>query len=460
MSDLTAQAYLQLLQGEKAKLALMACSVALRLDDETARKSIELVAQSKGSTNELLYQIKNLGCVWKQWDGSWSIAEDVRFYLLERLRKELPDKVHEELREYLATYSERRAKRFSKDGQITAYGSRQATFEAAYHRTLIAEQSAKGAEQLAQLWESSPPSAADATAETIDYLAPEISGQLEHVPPEVLFLQGMAARRRGHKRDQEKYFRAVWEQGRPGVIFSIAAQLFGKLTRNRELAERALRDALAWSQDDEGKAKVYHSLGDFLFRNLKLPEARTAYEESLKLRTEPIDKARVHHSLGNLFAKEGSWHQAEDSYEQSLELGKRPSHQAQVYHSIGNLLSQDPERWADAEKAYEKSFKIDPLPIGKAKVLASWANLLMRMDTPQSYKRAEEFALRNLRSNPNDPWNNGISYRILADVYEKQGEFSKAIEALESLMETDRKLGKTQFRSSITKRIAGLKKSQ
>ncbi len=459
MSDLTAKAYLQLLEDEKAKLALMACSVALRLDDETARKSIDLVAQSNGSTNKLLYQIKNLGCVWKQWDGSWSIAEDVRFYLLQRLRMELPDKVQKELREYLATNSEQRAKQFSKDGQITAYGSRQATFEAAYHRTLISEQSTRGAEQLAQLWENSPPSAADATAESIDYLAPEIRRQLGEVPPEVLFLQGMAARRRGNKKDQEKYFRAVWEQGRPGLIFSIAAQLFGKLTRDPVIAERALRDALEWSQDDEGKAKVYHSLGDFLFRKRRLPEAQNAYEQSLELRTEPIDKARVHHSLGNLFAEEGIWHRAEESYEQSLDLGKRPSHQAQVYHSIGNLLSQKPERWSDAEKAYEKSFKIDPLASGKAKVLASWANLLMRIGTPESYKRAEEFALRNLRNNPNDPWNNGISYRILADVYEKQGEFSKAIDALESLMETDRKLGKKQFKSSITKRIAGLRKA-
>src|SRR5581483_2235952 len=133
MTASVAQQYIDLLEGnESAVLALLACSAALRLDDEMARQVIELVAQSNGSTPKLLHQIKGLGCVWKQWDGSWYIAEDVRSHLVEHLNERLSEPVRLHLRSLLAAHARRRGNLFSPDGQISTYRARQAKFEAAY----------------------------------------------------------------------------------------------------------------------------------------------------------------------------------------------------------------------------------------------------------------------------------------------------------------------------------------
>ena len=104
----TAEVYMELVGEGSARLALLACSAALRLDDNVAREAIQLVAQSNGSTDKTLRRIKRLGCVWKQWDGSWYIAEDVRSSFLERLYEEVPEATIVELRERLATHASRR----------------------------------------------------------------------------------------------------------------------------------------------------------------------------------------------------------------------------------------------------------------------------------------------------------------------------------------------------------------
>jgi hypothetical protein len=56
-----------------------------------------------------------------------------------------------------------------------------------------------------------------------------------------------------------------------------------------------------------------------------------------------------------------------------------------------------------------------------------------------------------------NPWTNGVCYRVLADIYERRGASRNAINALESLMETDRQLGKRKFKQDIRDRIATLR---
>ena len=106
---------------------------------------------------------------------------------------------------------------FRLTGRYVNYGRLLANFDAAYQRLLIPQQANKGAAQFIEMWQHSPPAAADATAKSVDYLAEELDQRLGKLPAEVLFLRGMAARARGDKRDQEKYFRQVWERGTYGV---------------------------------------------------------------------------------------------------------------------------------------------------------------------------------------------------------------------------------------------------
>jgi tetratricopeptide (TPR) repeat protein len=418
----TGKTYLeQFADDPVAQRALLACAAALRLDDESASSAIEIVAQANGRTRELLHTVKNLGCVWRQWDGSWYLAEDVRKELVGELHRSIPTEQVSKLRSQLADRADQRAAAMPPDGQITAHQLRIALFEAGFQRTMVSEQSEKGGEQLGAIWENAAPAAGEATARTVDYLAPEIEERIGQLPVQVLFLRGMAARARHDRDSQEKYFRAVWKQGRPGYIFGAAAHLYGNLVRDRATAERALNDSLRW---------------------------------------QPllIHKGHVLHSLGKLLAKDRKRSQeAEKAYRKSLELDPSALQAGQVWHSLGNLLTNDRHRWQEAEDAYNKSLALRPGQVAdEAHVNASLANLLAKYHQPEADDRAEQLALRSLELDRGNPWTNGVCYRVLADVYERRSDFPNAINALKSLLETDRRLGKHKFQQSITDRIAAL----
>jgi tetratricopeptide (TPR) repeat protein len=347
------------------------------------------------------------------------------------------------------------------------------------------------------LWQNSSFSVAQATAEAADYIAPEIDRQLKFLPLEVLFLRGMAARARKDTEGQLKYFRIVWEKGRPGKIFGIAAHFFGLLVKDKGIAERALRDSIKftgpehqaqvyhslgnllskdrkrWEEAElaygtsieldrfpESQAETYHSLGNLLSKNRKRwEEAEKAYVMSLELSTRPEDQAQVYHSLGNLLSKDKErWEEAELAYDTSLELRTGPEDQAQVYHSLGNLLSKDKERWEEAELAYDTSLELRTEGKYKGQVLASWANLLSKFNDSKAEDLAVKKALDSLRLDPGNPWTNGVCYRILAEIYEKRHEINNAIDYYELLLKTDIKLRKWAFVERIEFKIAQLRK--
>lgn len=407
-----------------AQRALLACAAALRLDDESASAAIEIVAQANGRTRELLHTVKNLGCVWRQWDGSWYLAEEVRKELVGELHRSVSTEQVSKLRSQLADRADQRAAVMPPDGQITAHQLRTALIEAGYQRTMVTGQAARGGEQLGAIWEKASPAGGEATACSVDYLAPEIEKRIGQLPVQVLFLRGMAARARHDRAAQEKYFRAVWERGTHGTIFGIAAHLFGNLVRDRSTAERALNDSIRWD-------------------------------------SAPVHCGHVLHSLGNLLARDRRrWREAEDAYQESLSLLHDAPSQGQVWHSLGNLLAKDRRGWPEAEEAYQRSLELRHDAPHQGQVRASYADLLSKSRLPDADGRAEQLALRSLDLDRGNPKTSGVCYRVLADIYERRSDFPKAIDALKSLKETDRRLGKRGFEENITGRIAALSRGE
>ena len=459
----TGKTYLeQFADDPVAQRALLACAAALRLDDESASAAIAAVAQANGRTRELLHTVKDLGCVWRQWDGSWYLAEDVRKELVGELHQRVPSEQVNKLRSQLADKADQRAAAMPPDGQITTHQLRIALIEAGYQRTMVPGQVEKGGEQLGAIWEKAAPAAGEATARSVDYLAPEIEEHIGQLPVQVLFLRGMAARARHDRADQEKYFRAVWEQGRPGQIFGAAAHFFGLLVRDRRVAEQALRDSVQWNEDPRHRAEAYHSLGNLLAKDRRRwPEAEDAYRASLNLLHDAPSQGQVWHSLGNLLAKDRRrWPEAEDAYRESLRLRHDAPHQAQVWHSLGNFFTKDERRWEDAENAFNKSKELCRDREHEAHVGASLANLLTKYQKPEADVRAEQLALRSLELDRGNPWTGSVCHRILAAIYERQGNAERAIRELEGLLEADRRQGKSRFQQAITARIAALSRGE
>ncbi|MDT5123750.1 MAG: MalT-like region [Acidobacteriota bacterium] len=464
----TADKYLELFtENVQVQKALLACSAALRLDDEIAQQAIEIVAQSNGSTNKLLQMVKNLGCVWQQWDGSWFIAEEIRRGLQQRLYEFIEDQgVLTELRESLARYADQRAVRLPRDGYFTVYQSRQAKFEAAIQRLLSPELSKAGAAQLVEMYEPLSEPAKRATENAVEYLASDLEKHMEELPAEVLFFRGMAARAKKDRRsreDQIYYFTKIRDIGGFGYVFGVALHFLGLLLRDPAQAEQVMRESIRAYETPQHKAQVLLSIGDLLSDQDKdrWPDAEKAYKDSYALRTDPQDCARVLHSLGHLYAKnETRWDEAEKAYKDSFELRRDPADKAQVLHSIGKLLSHDKNkaRWPEAKNFFKRSYKLDPNVAGKVKVLTSWADLLLKSGDRKDWSEAERFARECLKLDEDNSKTKGMCNRILARVYEKRGDLTKAIESLEIAEETCHQLNNKRLAQNIRVQINRLRK--
>jgi len=453
--------YAELLDSDELAIhGLIYCSAALRLDDNMAKEALSLVTDDAELCTCLLRRIKSLDCVWKTWDGSWYITEEVRINLVEQLQEQYPQAVQHQLRDLIAKYAENKTLGYSPDGQITEYRKRITLFESAYQRTMIEDQADQGALQFINIWENSTYQAKQATARCVEYLAPEIERTISNIPVRLLFLRGMAARARGDKTAQYRYFRAVWEQGQIGHVFALAAHFYGLLERDRRIAEKALRDSIDWGVTSEHQSQVYHSLGNLLARDRNRGrEAEAAYRQSLLLdpSAEHQGQVQVYHSLGNLLAWDRNrWREAEAAYQRSIELRIDPEDIAQVYHSLGNLLARDRNRWREAEGAYEQSIQLKTSLEEKGQVYASWADMLSHSTATADLESSTKYAKLALNYDSSNPKTCGVCYRVLAIVYEKLGKFQKAIDALNSLLRTDAQLGRRKFESRIRERIADL----
>jgi tetratricopeptide (TPR) repeat protein len=417
-----AELYARLLGGDgQSRRALLACSAALRLDDKVAHEAVALVAQSNGSTDKLLQEIKSLACVWRRWDGSWHLNEEVRSYLADRLAVEVEEPVQQRLRELLAAHADGRLRELSPDGPLTAYRARATKIEAAFHKVLTPGRAEEGGRGFGQVWSEAKGTAKQATCEAVAHLSREVGRRLQRLPDEVLFLRGMSAYQRGDRRSAERDFEAVYKNGQPGEIYGIAAHLYGLLVKRAEVAEQAFRNGIRWLPTLAGQGQVWHSLGNLLSK----------------------DRPR--------------WKEAEAAYAKSLELDASPEGQGQVWHSLGNLLSKDRSRWKEAEAAFRKSLELDPSHDSQGQVRASWADGLMKLGDPSVYDDVEEHALAAQRLDPR-PKTRGVTNRVLADLYEARGQWAEAIAALEALQETDRLLHYSRFESVNRRRVDRLRR--
>lgn len=415
--------YIDLLGGDRtAELVLLACAASLRLDDEKAAVAINLVAATNGTTRDFVRRVKNLGCVSRQWDGTWYLLEDVRVPLVARFEAQIPEDIRARVRQELAAASDRRLEEFRVDGQLTEYRSRRVLFEAAYQRVLTpGTDTAEAASGFTKIWSALDGPARLATAQAVDYIAPEIERSARRLPPEILFLRGMAARGRKQHAKAQDFFRQVWEQGRPGEIFAIAAHLFGNSASNWNIAERALRDSIEWDPSPHGQAITWHSLGNLLSG----------------------DRRR--------------WKEAEEAYRKSLDLDNDPSSQAKTWHSLGNLLAKNRKRWSEAEDAYRRSLGAPNHPTHIGQVHASWADGLWKVGGLANAADVEKHALLGLELDPENPRTAGIAHRVLGALYEAQDKPEEAIRELTALLETNRQLGKTRFRRELEERLAELR---
>lgn len=332
MSSSTATRYLDLFRNDRpGMLALLACAAAFQLDDRTAGEIVELVANSNGATTALVQQVKRLGCVWIDSNGEWHLAEDVRRDLSFRLRHELQPDTVVKLRKHLAQKADIRAQVKSTD-QISAHQILSARLEAAYQRILIPQQSDKAGNDLVALWRQLSPSAAKALARSVDYLADELSQLLDRLPDTVLFLRGMAAHDRADKQAQQKYFLKIWKDGHepgPGYIHAKAAHFLGLLLLDRDLtaAENALHDSVRWMEPGRERGLVYLSLGKLIQSYpARLDEAEIAYNQALKLFTNPDDQALVRKQLTELRSRTSDT----QSLDQSREVPARPTGDVQI----------------------------------------------------------------------------------------------------------------------------------
>ena len=269
MSSSIAERYLELFQNDQPiRLALLACSAALQLDDETACEAVDLVARTNDSSYTLMRRVKKLGCVWKEWDGFWYVAEDVRRGLLDWIYRELPEPTIVKLRQLFANAATSRAAQITSNDQAAAHERMVAQLEAAYHRVLIPGQTENGASELIELWRQLPSSDREALAVSVDYLADELDQRLGRLPDEIVFLRGMAAGQRGDSEAQERYFDLVWKSGYTGEhadIHAIAAQFLGELIQQRD---PQIQVPETWTEDgavtiEDLRASVHQQAYDF-----------------------------------------------------------------------------------------------------------------------------------------------------------------------------------------------------
>ena len=146
------------------------------------------------------------------------------------------------------------------------------------------------------------------------------------------------------------------------------------------------------------------------------------------------------HFYGNLEADEDR-ETAEEALRDSIKWCHSNKYEAHVRHSLGKLLADQTNRWDEAKIEFRKSVELDNSDEGKGKVYASWADLMAKHDTDEGYEKAKEYAERSLDLRPGDLKTENICYRVLAYVYEHEGDYGKAEEMVLGVRETNKKRG-------------------
>jgi hypothetical protein len=177
--------------------AIIGCSAALELDDESAMRVIHLTAGAIASGEQTLWQIKSSGWVWERPDGTWRLLDGVRREGLSRLEREVGTGIAAEIRSAMLQAASRRVERASGDSAAAVYARRRAILELSYLRLRGGRDVRDAAVDLRTLWLEESPGGKAALARAMDHLASDLPEQ--EYSAVVQFFRGISAEERGER---------------------------------------------------------------------------------------------------------------------------------------------------------------------------------------------------------------------------------------------------------------------
>ncbi len=132
---------------------------------------------------------------------------------------------------------------------------------------------------------------------------------MRDLPDAIVFLRALAAKSRGDKHAQEKYFVKLWRDARhrsqPGFVHAKTAHFLGLLTQDRDPkgAERALRTSFRWTDTDRERGLIWVDLAELVAKDYdRREEALKIYNESLEL-LPAKEQVKVHLAIIKLLEK-------------------------------------------------------------------------------------------------------------------------------------------------------------
>jgi tetratricopeptide (TPR) repeat protein len=166
-------------------------------------------------------------------------------------------------------------------------------------------------------------------------------------------------------------------------------------------AEASFRQAL---RDDPSSAEAQYGLGSVYLKREKSLEARSSFEQALKLRsTYPDTLPNAWNNLGLLATREGRTNDAIRNFEEALRLN--PNHWTAL-ENLGNAYRQQ-KRWPEALETLQRSVAARPQD---PEANYSLAMVYAQMDDPS---RAYQYLERALQLRPAYPEalnNRGVLY--------------------------------------------------
>lgn len=211
-----------------------------------------------------------------------------------------------------------------------------------------------------------------------------------------------------------------------------------------ELAAQAALQA----GDEWGIARFTHNLAIIHQRRGKLEQARTFYDESLKIKKKVGDQrgiAGTRHQLGRLAQDQGKIEEAKRLYNESLEINKKLDNQDDLAITLHQLaiIAQVQGEIAEARRLYNESLAISKKldnQNGIAMTLYELGRLARGQGEIEEARRLYDESL-DIRKKLGDPRGIAISLNALANLIRSQGELNEARRLYEESLAITEKLG-------------------
>jgi uncharacterized protein YegL len=236
--------------------ALIACSLALNLDDPTALAAIRTVIAQEEIARTMLWSIKSSGWVWDRSDGTWMLRDQVRREAASASDAELGQMTTAEIRSLMIQAADRKCSNIDDTSHLGAHAAFRACFEAALLRIQSDKDAQAGDHALFELWLKARPSARLAVSQSVEAL---IGGFVPTPTTAVtMLMRGYAALERHGTRESVRFFDAAAALARDARLAAVALVEYARLiaSDNFEAARTALaRSSKLWT-DDAHQAEV------------------------------------------------------------------------------------------------------------------------------------------------------------------------------------------------------------